>query len=76
MDVGFYEDSNRNTFGIWKKGTYRPLSDFNFNFLMKVLCEKSIGTGYLVSVLQERIDETDIERSARYITCMKIELYI
>lgn len=67
MYVGFHEDNNRNTFGIWKKGIDRPLSDFNFHYTMKVLCDKSISTGYLVSVLQERIDETDNERSARYV---------
>lgn len=77
MYAGFHEDNNRNTFGVWKKGSYRPLSDFNFNFSMKVLCDKSSSTGYLVSVSQERIDERDIERSARYVvicsvTCIKI----
>ena len=52
---------------MWKKGNYRPLSDFNFFFSMKVLCVNSSSTGYLVSVPQERIDEMDDERSARYI---------
>lgn len=74
--IGFHEDNDRNTFGVWKKGTYRPLSDFNFYFSMKVLCKKSSSTGYLVSVMQERIDDSDNDRSARFIvicivTCIK-----
>ena len=67
MYAGFHEDNDRHTFGVWKKGSYRPLSDFNFFFSMKVLCVNSSSTGYLVSVSQERIDEMDDERSARHV---------
>ena len=32
---------------------YSPPSDFNFYFLMKVACRKSVSTGYLVKVIPE-----------------------
>ena len=49
-----------------RKGNYRPLSDFSFHFTMKVISDKSVSTGYLVSVKQEKSDSNDPERSARY----------
>lgn len=66
--IGFYEDHEQNTFGIKRKGIYRPLSDFCFTFQMKVLSEKSVSTGYLVSVKQETLsgNQTEAERLTTY----------
>jgi len=57
--LGFHEDHQNNTFGIKKKGIYHPLSDFIFTFKMKVLSDKAVSTGYLVSVKQETFPETE-----------------
>jgi len=62
--IGFHEDCEHHTFGVLKKGVYRPLSDFNFNFIMKVVSEKPVSTGYLVSVTQET-DDINPDTSAR-----------
>ena len=68
VHTGFHEDDDLHTFGIMKKGVYRPLSDFNFQFIMKVISDKSANTGYLVKVTPELITETDSESSSRYYT--------
>lgn len=39
-----------------KKGIYRPLSDFNFEYLMKVKAIRSSSTGFLIKVTPERIN--------------------
>ena len=36
-----------------KKGTYRPLSDFNFDYLIKVKAKKACSTGYMIKVIPE-----------------------
>ena len=66
FSIGFHEDNEHHTFGIMRKGNYRPLSDFSFHFTMKVISDRSVSTGYLVSVMQEKTDTNDPERSARY----------
>jgi len=67
--VGFHEDKNQHTFGIVRKGVYRPLSDFNFYYIMKVESEKFVSTGYLVSVYPEIDETTSREESAsRYVS--------
>lgn len=65
--TGFHEDDEHHTFGVMKKGVYRPLSDFNFHFIMKVVSDKSANTGYLVKVIPESVLETECESSSRYI---------
>ena len=50
-----------NTFGVMKKGVYRPLSDFNFEFLLKVNAQKACSTGYLIKVFQEVRQEDNEE---------------
>ena len=42
-----------------KKGIYRPLSDFNFEFLMKVKATKSCSTGFMIKVTLEHISSND-----------------
>ena len=61
--AGFHDDNSSHTFGVMKKGVYRPLSDFNFEFLMKVKALRSCSTGFLIKVTPERInnDEDDGE---------------
>ena len=51
--IGFHDDHVRCTFGIVKKGKYRPLSDFSFNFIMKVTAEVAESTGYIIEVIPE-----------------------
>ena len=73
-----------NTFGVMKKGAYRPLSDFNFEFLLKVNAKKACSTGYLIKVVPETHhrngrddeEEEDLSRlvcSTKYIIIIKIE---
>ena len=64
--IGFHEESTKSTFGILKKGVYRPLSDFNFHFIMKVVSERSTSTGYLVKVLPEASTVEESERLSKY----------
>jgi len=47
-----------------RRGEYRPLSDFNFDFKVKVLSDNPASTGYIVSVKQEPLtgEEEEIER--------------
>ena len=67
INIGFHEDNEHYTFGIIKKKNYRPLSDFNFYFLMKVACRKSVSTGYLVKVIPEATAmQEEIEELSRY----------
>lgn len=66
FNLGFYEDNEHYTFGIIKKKSYRPLSDFNFYFLMKVACRRSVSTGYLVRVIPEATAQEEIEELSRY----------
>ena len=42
-----------------KKGIYRPLSDFNFEYLMKVKAIRSSSTGFLIKVTPEQINNND-----------------
>ena len=42
-----------------KKGVYRPLSDFNFEFLMKVKALRSCSTGFLIKVTPEQINNDE-----------------
>ena len=57
----FYDDSDTNTFGTMKKDQKRPLSNFSFDFITKILAADSCSTGYLVDVTPERVggDSTD-----------------
>lgn len=64
-----------------KKGIYRPLSDFNFEYLTKVTANKACSTGYMIKVTPENIrrtnedtqnisseDEFEDENSSRFVT--------
>jgi len=41
-----------------KKGVYRPLSDFNFEYLTKVTANKACSTGYMIKVTPRNIQGT------------------
>lgn len=53
--IGFFDDKTHHTFGVIKKDIYRPLSDFNFDYLMKVKANKACSTGYMIKVTPENI---------------------
>lgn len=84
--VGFRDDRTHNTFGVIKKGHYRPLSDFNFDYLTKVKAKKACSTGYMIKVTPETTrrrnetsedeDEDEDEVSSRLITQSYFKLAI
>ena len=47
-----------------KKGIYRPLSDFNFEYLTKVTANKACSTGYMIKVTPENIQRTNEHTSS------------
>ena len=52
---------------LWdtKKGVYRPLSNFVFNFTHKVIACNASSTGYLVNIeLEEHDNDKDDEDNA------------
>jgi hypothetical protein len=57
----FYDDVHGGTFGTLKKGARRPLSNFNFEYLLRVNAEDSRSTGFLVRVYPERSADSDSE---------------
>ena len=59
-----------------KKGVYKPLTDFNFQFIMKVIPDKPANTGYLVKVIPESTMETDGERNQGTVCIHIINLFI
>ena len=70
--VGFFEDAQRHTFGTVKKGQQRPLSNFTFKFVMKVVASNASSTGFIVEVTPESMgaDSSSSESedaSSRYV---------
>lgn len=61
---GFHDEEC--TFGIMKKGSYRPASDFNFEFVAEVLCSNALHSGYMVNVTSERSHATNPNQCTRY----------
>lgn len=64
---GFYDDDEKHTFGTVKKDRNRPLSNFTFKFIKKVVSHHSSSTGYLVEVTPEAVggdSDSDTEESA------------
>ena len=57
--VGFYEDEEGHTFGTVKKGVQRPLSNFTFEFVTKIVASNANSTGYIVKVTPESIRSED-----------------
>ena len=48
--AAFHDDMEENTFGVFKKGTYVPASDFRFDLILEVICETPSSSGYLVKL--------------------------
>ena len=61
---GYHEE--KSSFGVMKKGIYKPSSDFNFDFVAEVLCANPYNSGYLVTVTYERSHACDNTESTRY----------
>lgn len=59
----FYDDLDGGTFGTIKRGVNRPLSNFSFKFVSKIVAEDSTSTGYLVEVHPESVGDTDSDDS-------------
>lgn len=60
--IGYYEDEQKCTFGTFKKDRKRPLSNFAFSFLSKVVSQDPASTGFLVKLTPEGVgDEMDSE---------------
>lgn len=62
--IGYYEDEVKHIFGTNKKEVKRPLSNFSFKFVKKVVSVHSASTGFLVEVTPETVgdeSETDDE---------------
>ena len=80
-DTGnFYDDVDGGTFGTVKKNARRPLSNFAFKFVTKIIASDSRSTGYLVEVNPESLQgnesddsmSCDDEQTSRYISWHKI----
>ena len=67
---GYHEE--KSSFGVMKKGIYKPSSDFNFDFVDEVLCANPYNSGYLVTVTYERSHACDNTESTRYFKCFRV----
>ena len=78
---GYYDDDERHRFGTTnKKGQNRPLLNFSFTFVKKILAVSHASTGYVVEVTPECVggeesgSESELEDScnpgSRYIICV------
>lgn len=67
LTIGFYDDHENNVFGTMKKDKQgcqqRPLSNFTFKFVKKIVSSHSSSTGFLVEVIPEVVvcGESDAE---------------
>ena len=57
----FYDDVHGGTFSTLKKGARRPLSNLNFEYLLRVNAEDSRSTGFLVRVYPDRNADSDYD---------------
>ena len=53
VPVSGYHDEE-SSFGLVKKGIYKPSSDFNFDFVADIICNNPHDSGYMVHVTSER----------------------
>ena len=40
-------------FGVIKKGSYRPASDFSFEFVAEVICDSPESSGFIMKLRPE-----------------------
>lgn len=53
-NIDFSEDNDAGTFGFLKKGSYKPKSNFTFEFVSEVVCKSyPQSSGFLISVREE-----------------------
>jgi hypothetical protein len=66
--LGFFEDEVKHTFGTLKKDRQRPLSNFTFSFLQRVIAHTASSTGFIVRVTPESIgiEDSDDESEASH----------
>ena len=57
LTIGFYDDDENHTFGTLKKKQKRPLSNFTFKFVKKIVASHSSSTGFLVEVIPETVSD-------------------
>ena len=62
--IGYYEEGN--SFGIWKKGKYKPAADFGFEFLSEVICEDPHSSGFMIALTPDRDEHSDAPPCTRY----------
>ena len=75
LTVGFYDDDENHTLiGTLKKKQKRPLSNFTFKFVKKIVASHSSSTGFLVEVIPETVgddssssSELEDSTSSRYV---------
>ena len=74
LNIGFYDDDENHTFGTLKKKQERPLSNFTFKFVKKIVASHSSSTGFLVEVIPETVgddssssSESEDSTSSRYV---------
>ena len=74
LTIGFYDDDEKHMFGTLKKKQKRPLSNFTFKFVKKIVASHSSSTGFLVEVIPETVgddsssnSESEDTTSSRYV---------
>ena len=51
---GFHEDLQVHTFGVMKRGKYKPVANFTFTITHEVICEGNpYNSGYILKVIAE-----------------------
>ena len=64
LTIGFYDDDGNHTFGTLKKKQKRPLSNFTFKFVKKIVASHSSSTGFLVEVIPETVGDDSSSSSS------------
>ena len=63
--IGGFVETEKN-FGVMKKGSYRPASDFAFKFVAEVICDSPQSSGFIVKLMPERNQHLLSAVSERY----------
>ena len=51
------------SFGIMKKGVFKPASDFQFHFIAEVICSDPHSSGFMIQLTPDQSDQTDDPQS-------------
>ena len=70
--VGFHEDLCEHTFGLMKRGKYKPAANFTFKFIHEVICE---GNPYNSGYILEVVSEGRCEDNSRYVVLAETLFY-